>query len=62
MVAVGSGGTISVLSNALSAWLGSRNETIRIANGDTTAEFPAGTDPQTLEKYLNLLRSDADGG
>ena len=57
-VALGSGGVVSVLSSALSAWLGSRQQRVTITVDGTSAEFPAGTDPEVVKRYLNAVKGE----
>jgi len=57
-VALGSGGVVSVLSSALSAWLGSRQQTIKITVDGTSAEFPAGTEPEVVARYLRAVKGE----
>lgn len=55
-VALGSGGVVSVLSSAVSAWLGNRQRTIKITVDGVSAEFPAGTRAEVLARYLEALK------
>jgi hypothetical protein len=57
-VALGSGGAVSVLSGALSAWLGSRQQTIKITVDGKSAEFPAGTEPEVVARYLKAVKGE----
>jgi hypothetical protein len=63
-VAVGSGGTMSVLAGALSAWLSSRRSpgTIRISlPGGREMEVPADVDEAKLERLIGMLKEPARG-
>ena len=63
-VALGSGGTMSVLAGALSAWLSSRRSpsTIRISlPGGGEVEVPADVDEAKLERLILMLREPARG-
>ncbi|MEY9935903.1 hypothetical protein ABH932_002808 [Streptacidiphilus sp. MAP5-52] len=57
-VALGSGGVVSVLSSAISAWLGNRQRTIKITVDGVSAEFPAGTRAEVLARYLEALKGE----
>lgn len=57
-VAIGSGGVVSVLSSALSAWLGGRQQTIKITVDGRSAEFPTGTKPEAVAQYLKAVKGE----
>ena len=63
-VALGSGGTMSVLAGALSAWLSSGRSpsTIRISlPGGGEVEVPADVDEAKLERLILMLREPSRG-
>ena len=63
-VAVGSGGTMSVLAGALSAWLSSRRSPSRLRislPGSGEIEVPADVDEAKLERLILTLRGPARG-
>jgi hypothetical protein len=63
-VALGSGGTMSVLAGAFSAWLSSRRNpsTIRISiPGGGEIEVPPDVDEAKLERLIRMLREPARG-
>lgn len=54
-VSLGTGGSVSVLAGALSAWLGSRRGTIEIEIDGRRLSVPQGTDSAEIERYINML-------
>jgi hypothetical protein len=56
LVVLGSGA--SVLSSAISAWLGNRQRTIKMTVDRVSAEFPAGTPAEVLARYLEAVKGE----